>query len=212
MTAVALAPRLVDPAGMLGLLSSLARWRSEPEEVSPRGSAQIEQLRRRDEESWRTFFAQEMPAIYKYALSRLGNAPDAEDLAGQVFEEAWEHADGLEDRGLPARVWLFGIARNLVSTHRRRWFRQQPALALEAFDAPMAERGMDPELLDLARSIADLAASHAEVISLRFIHGLSLQETAEVLGTSVDGVKGRQARALADLRERLGERIPAASR
>ena len=167
------------------------------------GSPVIDLLRRRDPESWRELFAEEMPVIYRYGMSRLGNAHDAEDLAGQVFEEAWKHAESLKDRGLPARVWLFGIARNLVATHRRRWFRQQPALALEAFDAPAIDPGLDTELIDLARSIAQLSSAHAEVISLRFIHGLSLQETAEVLGTTVDGVKGRQARALAELRDRL---------
>jgi len=62
--------------------------------------------------------------------------------------------------------------------------------------------------MDLARAVASLAPGHGEVINLRFIHGLSLQETAEVLGTTVDGVKGRQARALAELRQHLVGPVP----
>jgi RNA polymerase sigma factor (sigma-70 family) len=79
-------------------------------------------------------------------------------------------------------------------------------LALEAFDAPDERMAMDAETLDLARAIQGLDRVQAEVVSLRFIFGLSLQETAAVLGTSVDGVKGRQARALKALRDALTEK------
>jgi RNA polymerase sigma-70 factor (ECF subfamily) len=177
--------------------------RSEPA-LHALPSNEADSLRRRDPEAWHEFFVREMPAIYRYAVSRVGNQGEAEDVTSQVFEEAWEHAEALHDRGLPARAWLFGIARNLVNTHRRRWVQRPPAVALEAFDGGNADPALDPELLDLARGIAMLDRNHAEVISLRFMHRLSLQETAEVLGASVDGVKGRQARALAELRRRLG--------
>jgi len=171
--------------------------------LSADGDSELGRLRRREPEAWHEFFVREMPAVYRYALSRLGQASEAEDATSQVFEEAWEHAEDLRDHGLPARAWLFGVARNVVNTHRRKWFRQPPALALEAFDGSAADPGLDPELLDLARGIAALEAAHAEVISLRFVHGLSLQETATTLGTTVDGVKGRQARALVELRKQL---------
>jgi len=171
-------------------------------------SSEVDALRGRDPDAWHAFFVREMPAIYRYAMSRLGNGGEAEDVASQVFEEAWEHAGALKDHGLPARAWLFGIARNIVNTHRRRWIQRPPAVALEGFDGGGADPGLDADLLDLARGIAMLDRNHAEVISLRFIHGLSLQETAVVLDTSVDGVKGRQARALTELRKHMGSRAP----
>lgn len=165
-----------------------------------------ELLRRRDPDTWREFFEREMPAIYKYASSRLANAAEAEDATSQVFEEAWDHAESYRDHGLPARAWLFGIARNVVNTHRRKWLRRPPVVGLDGFDGGDADPSLDAEQFDLAQAIASLDRSQAEVISLRFLHGLSLQETAEVLGTSVDGVKGRQARALVELRKRLTQR------
>ena len=67
--------------------------------------------------------------------------------------------------------------------------------------------GGDPALdagrMDLYRVIAALEPSWAEVVTLRFVHGLSLVETAEALGMSLDAVKGKQARALAEMRRRL---------
>jgi len=165
----------------------------------------IERLRRRDPAAWRELFEREMPAIYRYAYSRVPSAGDAEDLASLVFEQAWRSAEHLQDRGLPARAWLFGIARHVVTEHRRRLFRAPPVVALEAFDGP--DEGLEghAEQLALAKAVASLPRADAEVVTLRFLHGLSLAETAEAMGTTVDAVKARQARALRKLRELLGD-------
>lgn len=170
------------------------------------GGAFIRSIRERDPDAWRSLFDGEMPAIYRYALSRLGDAARAEDAASDVFEQAYRNAASFHDRGLPPRAWLFGIARHVVGSHRRSWFRRPPQLAIEAFDGGGEDRGLSPDRLDLARALAELEAAHCEVISLRFLHGLSLQETAEVIGVSTDAVKGRQARALAALRGRMVDR------
>jgi len=58
-----------------------------------------------------------------------------------------------------------------------------------------------------ARSLALIEPGYAEVIGLRVIHTLSLQKVAIALGTLVDGVNRRQARALARLKDHLDERI-----
>jgi RNA polymerase sigma-70 factor (ECF subfamily) len=176
-------------------------------EVAPsRDPGELQRLKRRDPLAWEAFFAREMPAIFRYALSRLGDRPEAEDVTSEVFEEAWNHAARLEDHGLPARAWLFGIARHLVSTRRRRFLRKPPMLALDAIENSPGDWSNGFETIDLAQAVAALDARHAEVVSLRFIQGLSLVETASVLGLSIDSVKGRQARALIALRAELGTR------
>jgi RNA polymerase sigma-70 factor (ECF subfamily) len=166
----------------------------------------ISALRDRDPWAWRALFEREMPAIFRYARLRLGDADRAEEATAEVFEHAWRSADAFEDRGLPARAWLFGIARNVVASHRRWVFRQPPQLTLEGFDGGQADGGLSTDRMDLARAIAALEPAHAEVITLRFIHDLSLEDTAGTLGLTVDAVKGRQARALVALRAQLADR------
>lgn len=160
-------------------------------------------LRKRDPDAWREVFQEEHAAIYRYAAGRLGPGVEAEDATSQVFEEAWEHAATFDDHGLPVRAWLFGIARNVVNGHRRRLLQRPPALALEDHDRPADDPGLDPEHLDLLKAVRSLESSWAEVVTLRFVHGLSLHETAAALELSVDAVKGKQARALAQLRKSL---------
>lgn len=172
---------------------------ARPPERTPAPAA--EALRHRDPAAWTRLFEREAPAIYRYVIARVGSPEEAEDLVSRTFEEAWKHAEAFEDRGLPPRAWLFGIARHLTSSHRRRLFRQPPVLRLEVVE--QAAGGSDPELLDLARAIAGLPRADAEVIVLRFVHGLSANETAAALGTTVDAVKSRQARALRKLRQAL---------
>jgi RNA polymerase sigma-70 factor (ECF subfamily) len=187
-----------------GLLRAAFRQVGPPPSVDWHASTpQVHSLRQRDPETWRVFVSSEAPAIYRYVFGRLGHAADAEDVTSEVMEEAWRHAPKLEDRGLPARAWLFGIAANVVNRHRRRRFQRPPALSIEAFDGAGGDPGGRAQMLDLVREIAALDRGYAEVITLRFVHDLSLQETAVALGTTVDSVKGRQARALAKLRRRL---------
>ena len=173
-----------------------------PDASSPSHNLGIDALRRRDPEAWRNLFEREMPAIHRYVVTRVGTA-DAEDITSHVFAEAWENAGLLEDRGLPARAWLFGIARNVVNTHRRRWLRKPPEISLAGVDLPQPGGAAASDLIDLAAAVRSLPRSQAEVVMLRFVHGLSLAETAEALHTTVDSIKARQARALAALRDRL---------
>lgn len=164
-----------------------------------RTDAAIAALRSRNATAWEALFRNEVDALYRYVVSRLG--PDAaEDATGSIFEEAWKSAESLRDQGLPARAWLFGIARNVVNRHRRRWFRRPPVLSLDAARDLGTSEPERAELLDLASAIHRLPADQAEVITRRFVHGLSAPEAAAVLAVSTDAVRGRQKRALATLR------------
>ncbi len=78
-------------------------------------------------------------------------------------------------------------------------------LELAAFDGAGDGPEATTDQIALAAAIAELPKADAEVITLRFLHGLSLQETAEVMRTSLDAVKARQSRALKKLRGLLGE-------
>jgi RNA polymerase sigma-70 factor (ECF subfamily) len=87
---------------------------------------------------------------------------------------------------------------------RRSLLRRPPALALEAFDQPQTEVRLDASQLDLAHGIQRLPRDLGEVVTLRFLHGLTADETASVLNVPVPTVKSRQLRALTQLRKWLG--------
>jgi RNA polymerase sigma-70 factor (ECF subfamily) len=160
-------------------------------------------LRGGDQDAWRRVFEEEMPALFRYAYSRLGTHEDAEEVTNQVFVEAWRSIGRYRDDGLPLRAWLFGIARNLAGAHRRRFMARNAQISAHALDLPDGSTVDRAAYLDLVTALQSIEALQAEVVALRYIHNLSLEETAGVLKTTVDAVKGRQKRALIAPRERL---------
>lgn len=184
--------------GLLALLGGGEYIDSDP---PPR--AEISAIRGREPESWRRLYSETRDDLYRYALARLGRAEDAEDAVGDIFEEALASAHRLEDRGLPARAWLYGIARNVVGRHRRSRFRRPPHVAIELFDGGQHDGQLAPEIIDLLREVEALPGRYSEVVTLRFLHGLTLAETAHVLGATIATVKSLQFRAVQQLRERL---------
>lgn len=167
-------------------------------------------IQRGDPAAWRALYLESRDPLYRYAMGRLGNAEDAEDLVGEVFEQALASASKVQDVGLPARAWLFGIARNLVNRRRRALYQRPPQLALELFDGGSTDPHLELGLVDLVRAMARLPHGHAEVIALRFIHGLTVAETADVLGATVTSIKSRQFRATVALRKLMNGAAPRA--
>jgi RNA polymerase sigma-70 factor (ECF subfamily) len=147
--------------------------------------------------------------IYRFILVRVGSQPEAEDLTGAVFMRMLDGLPSYRPRaGIPFRAWLFRIARNLlVDYFRRQGRRAEVSLdAAGSQTAPgspeeAAEQGLALERLHGA--LAHLTEAQREVIVLRFMAGLSLDEVAGITGHSRSAVKALQHRGLAALREAL---------
>ena len=119
--------------------------------------------------------------IARFIASRVGNRDTAEDMAGDVFVRAAESIGSYKERGLPMQAWLFKIAHNLVIDHYRRNARRQTVPIDEAGEIPgAADPHADVELrlsaAQVNRMIGQLNPAQQEVISLRFVGGLSAEE------------------------------------
>lgn len=147
--------------------------------------------------------------VYRYLLVRCGDAPLAEDLAGEVFVrfmEALRRAGRAPDS---LRGWLFGVAAHVWTDQQRRQFRHQ-RLAPRVDSLPAAEP--EPERAaeegDLAGrllgAMADLTAEQREVLALRFQAEWPIRDVARSMGKSEGAVKQLQARAVAALGRLLG--------
>ena len=143
--------------------------------------------------------------IYSYIYHRVGQAELAEDLTGQVFMRLLEAVR----KGRPWRSsfsgWLYRIAHNLVIDHYRRKGR---ASFVELDDVTPAGNAFDPlhsieARLDherLQSALSRLTDEQAEVITLRFLEGLSISEVATIMDRSEGSVKALQYRAVLALR------------
>lgn len=145
-------------------------------------------------------FAEEnMKTIYAYALSRVSNREDAEDLAGDILLALLSNASRLrEEEALYGFVW--SIAGNTYKKFLRRKSRQ----ALEPLSQDTLEQlpfGDDfteemaledqkrEQLVKLRRELSLLSREYRECTLCYYFEGLSCQETARRLGISLDMTK-----------------------
>lgn len=157
-----------------------------------------------DARAFGALYERHVDRVYAYVAHRVGNRADAEDLTQEVFLRALANLKGFRWRGslLP---WLLTIARNLVTDHWRRRSREvgNPVVAPTVADGltEVVERRWQQEQL---RAVAgELTELQQQVIALRFADGLSIAETAQVMGRSENAVKNLQHKAIAALRRRL---------
>jgi RNA polymerase sigma-70 factor (ECF subfamily) len=150
-----------------------------------------------------------MPRIYRYAMARLGNTAEAEDLTEEVFLKMLGAISDFRWKDVPFSSWLFRIAHNHVATHFRRTAQRggpTSELSEEMVDwragpAATVEERITMEEVRLAT--AALPEAQREVIELRFAVGLSISETAKALGKREGNVKALQHKAVAKLQRVL---------
>jgi RNA polymerase sigma-70 factor, ECF subfamily len=168
----------------------------------------VRRVRANDPHAFDELYSRYSPRVFGYLFQRLnGNAEEAEDLTADVFTKVYEKIDGFQPQGAPLSAWVFRIAHNRLIDSVRRRPRQTP-LTLD--DAPEISSGpvfggigQQVALDQIKMGLAQLTPEQRQVVTLRFLEGKSLAETAEVVGRNEDAVKKLQARGLASLRRRI---------
>jgi RNA polymerase sigma-70 factor, ECF subfamily len=164
-------------------------------------------LRRRDRSVLAEMYATYGRATFGFLVRMLGDRHTAEDVQQQVFLEAWQRGPAYDPSLSSPATWLMTIARSRAIDHLRRTIPEprDPLAAPPGDGAGGGASGVD-ELLDqwwLAAVLAELPARESEPLRLRFGHGLSQTEIAELLQLPLGTVKSRMARALHKLRPLL---------
>ncbi|HEX2040980.1 MAG TPA: RNA polymerase sigma factor [Acidimicrobiales bacterium] len=152
-------------------------------------------------------FAAFAPAVCGYL--RAQGARDPEGETNEVFLRVHRRLPAFEGDVDRFRSWVFAIAHNYV-VDQRRWLRRRPVEDVVA-DTPVRPTGRDAGEEALARVAAadvrallgTLSPDQRDVLLLRFLADLSIEQTAAATGRTVTGVKALQRRGLDALRRRL---------
>ena len=170
----------------------------------------VAQAKDGDQHAYAQIYDRYVDQTFGFIYRRVGHRQTAEDLTGDVFFRAFRRLDTFEWQGVDLGAWIITIARNRVYDHfKSARFRLERSTD-QTPDTP--ETGIDdPERVSMARDMArslgqaleKLKDDHREVIELRFIHNMSVAETAEVMDRSVGATKALQYRALRALAEHV---------
>lgn len=159
-----------------------------------------------DHSAFAQLYERYSPAIYRYIYFRVGEAELARDLHSDVFLRMFEGLHRYEDRGWPLSAWLYRIAHDrTVDTLRRHHNQRHISIDLweGSCDGPEQTIGALLEHEELVRTLSSLTNEQRQVILLRFVKGMSIQEVARTLGRSEGAVKALQYRGLQSLARQL---------
>lgn len=164
-----------------------------------------------DERAFSQLYEAYFTRIYRYVNVKIGNQTEAEDIAQQVFVNAYQSLGAFKQKGLPFAAWLFRIAHNQVIDFVRKRSKRGTAPLLEDTLVDTSKHNDPQQLVEDAMSIEQLTAAtkglteaQQEVISLRFASDLSTAEVAKIMGKSEGAVKAMQHSAIIALRKKLG--------
>ena len=183
----------------------------------------LQLLRAQDREAFAGLVEETSPQLYGLLLRILNDEQDAEDILQETYIKAFAALPAFEGRS-SLKTWLFRIATNEALMLIRK---RKPQIQLfeidddDELDSPKELVDWccipEPELMNTeTRKKLDEAIQHLSVglrtaFLLRDVQGLSGEETASIMGISVDNVKTRLLRARLKLREELsvyfGERL-----
>lgn len=143
--------------------------------------------------------------VYRFVYHRVGTHTLAEDLTSETFLRALRRMRLFTWQGKDFGAWLVTIARNLVLDYFKSSRYRLEVCTGEPLETGRWEEGPEGEVLDsfthraLFTAVRELGSEQRECVVLRFLHGLSVAETAEIMGKNTGAVKALQYRATRSL-------------
>jgi len=136
------------------------------------------------------------PSLHRYCSRMTGSVMDGEDVVQEALFEAYRKIDKFDDTR-PLKPWLFRIAHNrCIDFLRKRGVRVE---AETAAMVPDAVEPADPAVLGLGRAVEHLVTSlppkERACVLLKDVFDYSLEEIAELVDSTVGGVKAALNRA-----------------
>jgi RNA polymerase sigma-70 factor, ECF subfamily len=178
-----------------------------PEAVAQNHQSGIEELT--------NIFVDRWQSLYRIAMRQLQNVADAEDAVQDAFLSAYTHLDQFK-RQARMSTWVTTILINSARMKLRRRPRQvHVALGDQSQDHDseqvaemLRDRRPSPEEASQTNELEERAEQFTLLISstlrrtfqLRAVYGLSIRDTAKILGVPNGTVKAQTARARAKLR------------
>lgn len=142
------------------------------------------------------------PAMFRQALSVLGDRAAAEDVVQEAFLRTWRRRDRLRSGDLDG--YLVQAARNLA-IDQLRWRERRPSAPGDAPEPLVVPRTEDAaaDAERLSAALRTLPPEQREVVMLHLVDGCTFPEVARRTGAPLGTVHSRFRYALARLRERL---------
>jgi RNA polymerase sigma-70 factor, ECF subfamily len=171
----------------------------------------LERMARGDHDALAELYDRHGRLVFSLALRVVGDQRDAEDVAQEVFAQAWRQAPRFDAaaRG-NAVAWLLTLTRSrAIDLLRRRRARLESAAAPDSIETPDGAAGPEQQVewqgraAAVRRAVETLPLLQRIAVELAFFEGLTHAEIAEQLDVPLGTVKTRVRQGLLKLRDHL---------
>ncbi|MGB8651252.1 MAG: sigma-70 family RNA polymerase sigma factor [Mycobacteriales bacterium] len=160
-------------------------------------------------EAWalRAVYDELAPRVHAYLRAR--GAAEPEDLTSEVFLTVFPKLPTLTGGAAGLRTFTFSVAHARLVDDLRKRSRREPAVEYAAASDPRTAPSSEDDALDhvqteqVRRLLATLLPDQRDVLVLRILADLTVEQVAEALGKSPGAVKQLQRRGLIALRQAL---------
>ncbi|MEW2634859.1 ECF subfamily RNA polymerase sigma factor, BldN family [Streptomyces sp. NPDC048389] len=165
----------------------------------------VERAQAGEADAFGRLYDQYSDTVYRYIYYRVGGKATAEDLTSETFLRALRRISTFTWQGRDFGAWLVTIARNLVADHFKSSRFRLEVTTGEMLDANEVERSPEDSVLEslsnaaLLEAVRKLNPQQQECVTLRFLQGLSVAETARAMGKNEGAIKTLQYRAVRTL-------------
>src|SRR3989304_5540460 len=153
----------------------------------------LERARKLDESALGEIFDAYYQPLYRYVYRHIGVSLTAEDLVAEVFRSFLEELKLQHGPTTSLRAWLYRVAHNLVVDElRRNKHREHEPLDEErhASDPEVGEQVLQSMAQQTTqRALEQLTGKQRDVLVLKYLQGLGVEEIAQTLNMSITTVK-----------------------
>jgi RNA polymerase sigma-70 factor, ECF subfamily len=185
----------------------------ETEEERTRLIALVELARKGDSDAFGMLYDHYQRSVYRFLFYRTRSSTLAEDLTSETFFRALRNMQNFRWQGKDFGAWLMTIARNLATDHfkagRTRLEMTTEDMGLHDDSTEGPENAVLASLTNelLLKALTELPSEQKDCLIMRFLQGMSIAETAGVLGRSEGAVKQLQLRGVRNLAKLMPEGI-----
>jgi len=144
--------------------------------------------------------------VFNFLFGKVRHKEVCEDLVHTVFLKTWTNIKSYQPRAnAKFSTWLFQIANYTLIDH---WRTKKQTVELTEVEN-LAQFAETPKLYEeynyLWDAMGKLSMEYQTVLDLRFKQDLNVEETAQIMGKSLVGVRVLQHRALKALKSKLNK-------
>ncbi|WP_095756592.1 sigma-70 family RNA polymerase sigma factor [Streptomyces xinghaiensis] len=162
-----------------------------------------------DTEAFATLYDRYHRQVFAFVRHRVRNTALAEDFTSETFLRALRRIGTFSCQGRAFGAWLMVIARNIVIDHYKSSPVRREVFPGAVVDSDAYERAVEEQVIEahahaaLWAAVGRLSPLQQECVTLRFRRGMSVAETARIMGKREGAVKTLTHRAVRSLARSL---------